>query len=276
MSGEEIDVDDLVGSIAASPKYRVLDEATIERVARQVAATGSARLDKRVRRELHHVLAAYHLSRFSLPTVDRLVAAIGRGASDEAVRAGCSEVLSWHATTRERYPLLSEGYYERLFAVTGAPRTVADLAAAVHPFEWRWTQLPAESSYVAYDINRTFVVAADRYLRAEGAGRAEQRDLLVEPPIESVDLALFLMTYHCLEQQLPGAGWRVIERSPGRWSAVSLPVASLGNRQRARFGILAGELEARLTESGRRYLVQEWETERLYLIEQPAPTGAGG
>lgn len=268
MGHQSNEVDDLVTSIAASPKYRVLHEATIDRVVRQVATAGPVGLDKRARRELHQVLAAYHVSRFSVPTIGRLVAAIEAGADDDAVRRACAEVLGWHATTRERFPLLTEGYYERLFAVTGGPSHVADLAAAVHPFEWRWMALPTTTAYVAYDINRTFVTAADRYLRAEGAGRAELCDLLVDPPTEPVDLALFLMTYHCLERQLPGAGWQVIERSPGRWSAVSLPVSSLGHRQRPKFEALAAELEARLATAGRRYVVQEWETERLYLIER--------
>ena len=123
-------------------------------------------------------------------------------------------MLGRHATSNERLPLLDQGYYERLFAVTGVPTSIVDLAAALHPFELRWMGLPPNASYRAYDNNEEFVDAAGAYLRAEGVGDAEQRDVELDPPTDRADLAFLLMTYHCMEQFRQGAGWRAL-RSMG-------------------------------------------------------------
>ena len=282
MAGQDPTSDDVVGatiqSIAASPKYRDLSTATIERVVRRRSQPSVAGLAKRARRDLHHILATYHLDGLPASVIDAAVESVEAGDSDELVRRSCSEILVRHATSRERFPLLHRGYYQRMFSVTGRPRSVVDLASALHPFELRWMELDAGTTYVAYDNNRRFVDAADRYLRAEGAGWAVHGDILVEPadgarnePADGArrgpaDLAFLLMTYHCLEDQQSGAGWQAIWAIPARWVAVSVPVAGFGNRSKPKFAALAGELETRLAEAGHHYRVQEWQTERLYLI----------
>ncbi|MGI9613366.1 MAG: hypothetical protein ACR2QO_10685 [Acidimicrobiales bacterium] len=259
-------VDSTIRSIAASAKYRDLATETIERVVRRRSEPSVSGLAKRARRELHHVLAAYHLDRLPAAAIDDVIGAVDRRASDETIRASCAAVLIHHATSRERFPILADGYYERMFSVTDTPSSVLDLASALHPFELRWMNLPTGTSYTACDNNRRFVDAADRYLRAEGAGRALHGDILVAPPGEPVDLAFLLMTYHCLDEQQRGAGWQAIVKAPASWVAVSLPVAGLGNRSKPKFAALATDLEARLDEAGQHYRVQEWQTERLYLI----------
>jgi hypothetical protein len=270
MSGRDRTRDDVIEStirsIANSPKYRDLAPATIERVVRGRSAQSVDGLAKRSRRELHHVLAAYHLDRIPATAIDDVTAAVSAGAPDHEIRTRCADILRCHATSRERLPLLAEGYYERIFSTTGRPASTIDLAAALHPFEWRWMNLPADATYVAFDNNHEFVDAADRYLRAEQAGRAVLCDILVDLPTEPVDLAFLLMTYHCFEEQHTGSGWQAIESAPARWLAVSLPVAGLGNRSKPKFAALADDLAARLANAGYHYRVQEWPTERLYLI----------
>ena len=259
-------VDSTIRSIAASAKYRDLATETIERIVRRRSEPSVAGLAKRARRDLHHVLAAYHLDRLPDNAIDDVIAAVDRRADDEEIRASCAVVLTRHATTRERFPLLDDGYYQRMFSVTDTPSSVLDLASAFHPFELRWMGLARGASYTACDNNRRFVDSADRYLQAEGAGRAVLGDILVEPPSEPVDLAFLLMTYHCLEDQQRGTGWQAITNAPASWVAVSLPVAGLGNRSKPKFAALATDLEARLDEAEQHYRVQEWQTERLYLI----------
>ena len=258
-------IDSTIRSIATSPKYQNLATETIERVVRRRGASSVDGLAKRARRDLHHVLAAYHLDRFSPAAIDGIVAAVSAGRDDD-VRGMCAELLARHATSRERFPLLADDYYRRMFTVTGRPDSILDLASALHPLEWRWMDLPARSTYLACDNNRAFVELGDRYLRAEGAGRAVLCDVLVDPPSDPVDLAFLLMTYHCFEEQQAGTGWQAITAAPARWVAVSLPVAGLGNRSKPKFAALAAELEERLASSGHHYRVQEWPTERLYLI----------
>ncbi len=262
-------VDSTIQSIATSPKYRDLAPATIERVVRRRGRSTVTGLAKRARRELHHVLAGYHFDGLGGTAVD-VVAAVEAGEPDPEIRARCADVLARHATSRERFPLLDDGYYREMFSVTGRPQSILDLASALHPFELRWMDLPSRVSYVAFDNNRRLAEVADRYLRAEGAGRAVHGDILTEPldgPLgRPADLAFLLMTYHCLEAQHAGTGWEAIRAIPARWIAASVPVAGFGSRSKPKFAAIAQGLETQLGEAGYHYRVQEWETERLYLI----------
>lgn len=259
------DPDAIVDSIAGSRKYRQLALPTIRRAVRRAAEASPRDVAKRARRDLHHVLAAYHVTGFSQRAVAELTERVAAGASDGEVRDRCRAILGSHATSRERMPLLDQGYYERIFSVTGRPRSVVDLAAALHPFELRWMGL-AGAMYLAYDNNATFVDAAGRYLRSEGAGDAEVRDVDIDPPIVRADLAFFLMTYHCAERHRAGSGWDIVRAAPTDWIAVSFPVQSLGARENTWFAELATDFEARLAADGLAHELHLWDTERLYVV----------
>lgn len=264
----------MVESIATSSKYRTLGRSAIERVVARHRLGGLRQLEKRARRELHHVLADYHLSSFSAKHLDSLGAALSDGQlgfgpdeqNREALRAACEPIVRWHASSRERFPLLDQGYYDRIFQVTGQPTTVADLASALHPFELPWMLLGPEVRYTAYDLNQRYVDAADLLLGGLGIGDGSQRDILAEPVTDHVDLAFFLMTYHCFEQLRSGAGWEVIRSTPADWIAVSLPRRSLGNRPSQKFERLIDAFEAELAATGLDHHRQDWDTEILYLI----------
>ncbi len=67
------------------------------------------------------------------------------------LRAICLEALKAHASMAERIPE-QETIYQRLFAATGQPGTIVDLACALHPLAFPWMGLPLTTAYYAYDI----------------------------------------------------------------------------------------------------------------------------
>jgi 16S rRNA (guanine(1405)-N(7))-methyltransferase len=153
-------------------------------------------------------------------------------SNDETtIETVCQQILGVHASTRERLADLSD-FYRQLFAVTGEPTSLHDLASAFHPFGFRWMGLPRSVRYCAYDINARIVSLTNCYFQLEGiTGTAEHRDVLCDPPREPADLALLLKMYHCLERRRGGAGWQAVAEVPAQWVAVSFPTRNLQGRR---------------------------------------------
>lgn len=262
------DIDALCREIAQSPKYRRISVETIRDVASRKSHRNRRQLVKSVRETLHRVLSTYHLADGLDSAVAEVVAAVHDGQGDDRVRHACRRVLDKHMTSHERMPLLELGYYRRVFETTGVPATIADMASALHPFEYRWMELPATTRYRAYDNNRDLAEAAGRYLGAEGVGRGIWSDVLVEELAEPVDLAFFLMTYHCLENRRSGAGWQVVAQTRAQWMAVSLPTRNFGGRTRKEFAKLGDTFRDRLGSAEMYYEEHDWSTETLFLIHK--------
>jgi 16S rRNA (guanine(1405)-N(7))-methyltransferase len=146
------------------------------------------------------------------------------------LQAICREVLACHASTRERLAFVEE-LYPALFAVTGVPSSLGDLACGLNPFALPWMGLPSETRYVACDIDQRLVNAANALFAHTGTqGMTEWRDLLASLPAWDVDVALLLKTAPCLEQQESGATLSLLRRLRARHVVLSFPAQSLGGR----------------------------------------------
>jgi hypothetical protein len=166
------------------------------------------------------------------------------------VRAACLQILCRHQSAAERVGEL-EAFYSAVFAVTGTPRSVLDLACALNPLSWRWMGLDRAAAYLAFDINRRTVDLLSRYFALEGiVGRAEHRDVLVSPPEERGDVALLLKMYHCLEHRRRGAGWEAVASVPASWVVVSFPTRNLAARRADIIGNYEPEIRERAAASG--------------------------
>jgi 16S rRNA (guanine(1405)-N(7))-methyltransferase len=225
------EIEDITDEIRASSKYRRVARETIRDVVRSQHALGGPR--KRVvvgaRRRLHTVVALYLGQPSPNRWRDRLTVAFGEG--DDAVRDTCRRIMAQHLSSRERLPVLSE-FYASLFAVTGRPRRIVDLACAYNPLALRWMDLDPPATYHGYDFNSDIVDLCRHYLSLEGGShRVDGRDVLCSPPVERADVALLLKMYHCLENRRPGAGAAVVEGAAADWVAVSFPSRSASGRQ---------------------------------------------
>jgi 16S rRNA (guanine(1405)-N(7))-methyltransferase len=266
----------LVERIAASAKYRSLSRSTIADIVRREFALGKrpAEVEPAVRRKLHRVLAAYHGGGKAARDLDAVAAALA-SRDDAAARDACRALMGLHATAAERLALIDDGYHDRIFAATGRPDVVLDLACALHPFAWRWMGLPASTIYRAFDLNRQFVDLVARYLALEGVrGGAEWRDILCEPPAEQADVAFFLQTYHCVEARRPGAGQEVLDSAPARHVVVSLPKENFGGRRLARSAVHAEAIEAQAAARGWETQVIDWPAETVWILRKPDIAGS--
>jgi 16S rRNA (guanine(1405)-N(7))-methyltransferase len=268
----------LVDAIARSSKYRPVWRPTIADIVRRELAGGkpTAQAGHAARRKLHRILAAYHGGSKPGRAWRELERALASG-EEPAVRDACRAVMRLHATSAERLGPIDDGYYQRIFRETGRPSVVFDLASALHPFAFRWMDLPRTTVYRAYDLNRDFVDLVAGYLALEGVcGGAVWGDILCEPPQGCADIAFFLQTYHCVEARRPGAGRTVLETAPARHVVVSLPKENFGGRRMRQSAAHGEAIEAQAAARGWGLDVLEWPNEIVWIVRKPEIAGANG
>lgn len=232
MAREKPDIDGLVEVVRAGKKYKYLCRDTIhDVVSREIGQHKNVKEAlKAAKKRLHLVLADYLGDLDIRVCREKLTAAFASGDGAQ-IRSTCLDIMSRHASSRERLPLLDR-FYSEIFAITGQPQTIADLACALNPLSFRWLGLLSPVRYYAYDNNRQTVELLDLYFRLENISPLpEERDILCRPPEGPFDVAFLFKMYHCLEHRRKGAGWQVVLNTPADWLILSFPTRSLANRR---------------------------------------------
>jgi 16S rRNA (guanine(1405)-N(7))-methyltransferase len=216
-----------IEAVGRSAKYRAIAPETIADIVAREYETGrdAKAATARARKRLHRAVAQY-LGCPDGRAIQRLETAFAAGAPEPVLL----DLLGTHFSSRERLDVMRE-LYGAIFAVTGAPATVADLACTLNPLAFRWMGLPASTRYLAYDFNAQMVAVVARYLELEGLqGRAEQRDVLCAPLPERSDVALLLKVFDNMEARRRGAGWVAVDNANAGWIAVSFPARGMSGR----------------------------------------------
>ncbi len=233
MSKHPLDVEAIVAELARNRKYRAVGisqdtirDIVLSELARQPNTKAAVQA---ARKKLHEVVALY----LGDPDYDDAEAQVANACAtgDPAtIRAACAAIMEAHDSTRERLPLL-ESFYPRVFAVTGVPQTVLDLACGLNPLAIPWMGLPAGARYYAYDIHQRRVDFLNRALTLLGVrGAAIFRDILVAPPQESGDVALLLKEIHRMEKRRRGIVLPLLDALDARWIVLSSPTRSRTGR----------------------------------------------
>lgn len=228
------DIPEIVDEILSSSKYRSLNipPETVSSLVAQEIPRHRNRADalQAVREKLHNIIAPY-LGDPNYPAASKALTAAFKTNQPEQIKAECLKLLSAHASTRERIPLLDE-FYARLWQVTGTPRVILDLACGLHPFGLPWMGLPAATAYHAYDIHQPRVDLINHFLRLQQmAELAEKRDILLSPPEIEADVAIFFKEAHRFEQRQRGCNRAFWQALKVKWLLVSLPSENLTGRR---------------------------------------------
>lgn len=231
------DIDALVAQIAGAKKYRNLNiaDATIrdilltelDRQPNQKAALQSAK------KKLHEVMALY----LGDPDYERAsldLAQVFESGDVDAIKATCAGIMAHHDSTHERQPLLDQ-FYAQIFAVTGTPARVLDIACALHPLSIPWMALPTDTQFYAYDIHQPRVDFLNAYFALQGVGGgAFNRDILVDYPAESGDVAFLLKEIHRMEKRRKGIVLPLLDALDVPWIVLSSPTKSRTGRRTMR------------------------------------------
>ncbi len=250
MSKRTADIDTLVAQIAGSKKYRnvgiapeTVRDILLTELARQPNEKAAIRS---TRKKLHEVVALYLGDPDYAAALAQLEAAYATG-DETTIKAACAAVLSIHDSTRERLELI-ETFYPHIFAITGMPTTLLDVACGLNPLALPWMRLPPGAAFYAYEIHQQRVDFLNAYFKLAGLqGAALVQDILVEPPRESGDVALLLKEIHRMEKRRKGIVLPLLDALDVRWIVISSPTRSRTGRRAVKEtyrqqvrGILAG------------------------------------
>lgn len=254
---ENKDLNQLIEIIRSSKKYGMLCSDTIKRI-------GQGELSKykkfhqavdSTKRKLHQIYGAYE-SGLNYTKLNQKLKDAYYTNSESTFRQACQMVMMSHASTRERLPILDD-FYSTIFHSIAEPSAIMDLACGLNPLSIPWMNLAQHVRYLAYDINESTIDLIKQFLRLiNREPTAFVRDIIVEPPLIKVDVALLLKTFTTLERQTEGFSRALIEALNARYIVVSFPVKSLGGKTKG----MIKNYETRFSEV---FEAKDWETHKI-------------
>jgi 16S rRNA (guanine(1405)-N(7))-methyltransferase len=232
---KQADVEAVITAVKQSKKYGDTSEDTIRELAaeavRQHKKTKGA--VKAVRAKLHSIMAPYLGDPDYVAEAARLDAAFG--AADTAqIEAICTDCLNAHLSTRERMPIVSE-FYKRIFAITGQPESILDIACALNPLAYRWMGMSSNRltvngnrlKFYGYDIHEPRIQFINHYFELEGLPPlARVQDVALQFPQEQADVALFLKEMPRFERNYGNLGRPLLEALNVNYLVISYPSIS--------------------------------------------------
>jgi 16S rRNA (guanine(1405)-N(7))-methyltransferase len=224
---DESEIEALVTAVKQSKKYGDTAEVTI----RVLAADALRRYKKpkqalkAVRAQLHSIMAPY-LGDPDYAAAKEGLTAVFAAHDPDSIKTACANIMHAHLSTRERLPLL-DGFYREIFAVTGPPASLLDIACGLNPLAFPWMGLPAGIPFYAYDIHEPRIDFLNHYFRLQGLPPlARLQDVALVFPQEEADVALFLKEMPRFARNYGDLGRPLLEALRVRWLVVSYPSVS--------------------------------------------------
>jgi 16S rRNA (guanine(1405)-N(7))-methyltransferase len=256
----------LITAVQKSSKYQHLTPELVRQVGEReltIRRSFKAAL-KATKNKLHQVGGAY-LDRKIDYEKARLQLEIAAHQPDQ-LRAACLDVMSLHASTRERLPIL-DTFYTQIFAHLPPIHVVLDIASGLNPLALPWMPLADNATYLACDIYADLMHFLQQVMPLfDVQAKAFVQDVVSQPPTAQVDLALILKTLPVLEQVDKTAASRLLDRVQANYILITFPVHSLGGRRKG----MVENYAIRFAEwvNGRSWQVQrfDYETELAFLV----------
>lgn len=179
------------------------------------------------REKLHHIIALYLGDPDYVNTGAQLISAAG---DDDKIRQICLTVLNSHISTRERLAF-REDFFNQIFAITGKPSSILDLACGLNPFAFPWMGLPITVHYFAYDLNKPRIELINQFFTSYGLQPLGiHTDILVNPPSQKADVAFLFKEVHRMESRQKGCSLPFWKALNVKWLLISLPTTSMSGR----------------------------------------------
>lgn len=256
MSSEALD------KLLSSKKYGNICPDTVRRIFSECEARYKKTKDaeKAAREKLHGVTGMF-MTVEAAGLCRRDMDAWFESPSDELLE----RMLSRHSSTKERLPLArTDSCFNEIFAVTGTPETILDLACGIDPI-----YLAARGySVCGADICGDAVALVNRFGERTGRCRALCADLLCGVPEGRYDLALAFKLLPTLESQKSGAAAQVLNGVRAQYIAASFPTRTLGGRNVGMESHYSAWLESHLPD---RYAIARrftTENELFYILKE--------
>lgn len=225
-------VTELTRKISQSRKYKDLYNKTIQRIVEDSLRKGGVKqTEKLARRKLHQMWGAYWSTR---PDFNKLLERFGQDIKQgKDLKQAATSILSLQSSTKERISIL-DSFYQKIFAITGMPSTIIDLACGLNPLTYFWMDLPKSAQYQGFDIDRGQVDFLNQVFQVSGIQKRVKislGDVLIDE-FEYADVVFMLKLLPLLEHQQKGISLELMKKQPCKNLVVSFPVRSLGGKSK--------------------------------------------
>ena len=240
--------EELFQKLAANKKYGDVHPDAIRRAIDECEGRYKKpkELEKAVREKLHGITSAFN------------------GLDKARATDDLESLLARHASTRERLPLdRMDALYARIFAVTGGPESVLDLACGLNPL-YLLRKHPCPVAGV--DVSRSCV----ELLSNETNFTGRWADLLIPDsvPPERFHIALLFKILPLLERQRLGAATELMERLDAEYLVISFPTRTLGGRNVGMERNYSEWMEAHMPDRYRTAVRFTDENELFYILKE--------
>jgi 16S rRNA (guanine(1405)-N(7))-methyltransferase len=236
-------LEELIDTVTSSSKYKTISRDFIKNIGLQELAK-HARLKEAVKstkNKLHQVGGAYLESKTPYATWLEQLRTAHQAGDQAEFREICTKILTAHASTQERLPVLDQ-FYRTIFSHLPPIDSVIDIACGFNPVAIPWMPLAKGTEYYAYDIYSDMAWFLNKFMdMTQVKGHAEARDVIHACPTQFADLALILKAIPCLEQVQKSAGLDLLNTINAKYLVVSFPIRTLGGRNKG----MATNYEAR-------------------------------
>jgi 16S rRNA (guanine(1405)-N(7))-methyltransferase len=261
MDRESDQLSALVEAVRASTKYRDVSQELISRIAAQELHKRRSVKEalKATKNKLHQVGGAYLDTREHYARWLEELSLAARTGQRERLLELCSTIMTYHASSRERVPILTQ-FYAQIFHELPPIRTILDIACGFNPLAIPWMPLAEEgvAYFYAYDIYHSMMDFLQAWLAImRVGGSAQVCDVLQTCPTQQADVAFLLKAIPCLEQVDKMAGRRLLRQIHARNLVVSFPVQSLGGRSKGMLEHYEAHFRALIGNEG------TWEVKKL-------------
>lgn len=223
-------------AIKDSRKYGDTSETTIRQLAEEAARQHKKpkAAIKAVRARLHSIMAPYLGDPDYTAVAQQFTEAFAQQDAERITQL-CLQSLDAHLSTRERLPIMAD-FYAQIFAITGQPQSVLDIACALNPLALRW-MFPLDGNrwsvngnqlkFYAYDIHEPRIDFINHYFQLEGLEPlAKVQDVAMNFPQEQADVALFLKEMPRFTRNYGDLGRPLLQALNVRWLVLSYPSIS--------------------------------------------------
>ncbi|MEA3431029.1 MAG: hypothetical protein U9R08_07180 [Nanoarchaeota archaeon] len=146
-------------------------------------------------------------------------------------RESVVKILQLHLSTKERISYMEE-LYDKIFSVTGKPKSVLDLGAGLNPLTYPWMNI--NSKYYAVEFNKGDVDFINRFFKIEKIkGEAVKFDLLIEySEIKKykVDICFLFKVLDSLERVQRYISYEIMRAVDAKFIVVSFPLRTVTGR----------------------------------------------
>jgi 16S rRNA (guanine(1405)-N(7))-methyltransferase len=222
----------LVEAVLTSSRYKHVSHDLIRSIGSRELAKRSNLKDaiKATKSKLHQVGGAYLTAKEDYAGWLNDLERLHHSGNQDAFLAYVKKVMSYHASTRERLPILNQ-FYHMILADLPPIHRVLDVACGFNPLALSWMPLAEPVEYYAYDIYKDMLVFLEKFMSlVQVQSQVQVCDIIQSCPTTQVDLAFVLKALPCLEQIDKSAGSELLHHINAKYIVVSFPVHSLGGR----------------------------------------------